>query len=228
MDSNNLLRQCAQRLVETAERLTSSASATSSDSTADSASTTSTARQGTAREEHNRVFGYRPPPARRNIGNTGSQRRQAPYGSKPKHGTTWSRAFVCLASAGQQHAPSTEERIELTFNGLGEKKFIFPQEGNSAQVHEVLLEALPALQEDGGYEILRTGDGRSKEFILLPMPTTGFSVPYLRSVLGQAKAYMRPLQKDITLTNNTDDVNDSKVRGQLLLSLFPCSIRDGH
>lgn len=29
------------------------------------------------------------------------------------------------------------------------------------------------------------------------MPPSGFSVEYLKSVLGQAKAYLRPLQKDI-------------------------------
>lgn len=109
----------------------------------------------------------------------------------------WSRAFICLANTGQQHAPTTEERINLTVNGLGEKKISFPQEGNAQQVHQAIFDAFPALEEGGGYEILRTGDGRTKDFILLPMPQTGFTVSYLKSVLGQAKAYLRPMQKNI-------------------------------
>lgn len=86
-------------------------------------------------------------------------------------------------------------------------------------MHAVILEAFTALQEGGGYEILRTGDGRSYDFILIPMPSTGFSVPYFKSVLGQAKAYLRPLQKDIVLCNDTCNDDSSKVRDQCFRKL---------
>ena len=102
-----------------------------------------------------------------------------------------------MATAGQQTPPSTSERIDLSLNSLGEKKLSFPKEGNAAEVHETIVAAFPALGE--GYEILRAGEGRSKQQLLIPMPTNGFIVSYLQSVLGQAKAYLRPLQRDIVM-----------------------------
>ena len=36
----------------------------------------------------------------------------------------------------------------------------------------------------------------------IPVPSDGFSVDYLKSVLGQAKAYLRPLQGNIPLKDN--------------------------
>ena len=95
--------------------------------------------------------------------------------------------------------PSTSERITLTLNGLGEKKLQFPWNGNAAQVHEVIIDVFPALQTAGGYEVLRTVDGRSKDLICIPTPASGMSVPFLKSVLGQAKGFLRPLQKDIVI-----------------------------
>lgn len=38
------------------------------------------------------------------------------------------------------------------------------------------MDALPALQAAGGYEVLRTADGRSKDLICIPTPSTGMSV----------------------------------------------------
>jgi len=68
------------------------------------------------------------------------------------------KSFVCLAVAVQQTPPA--ERIDLSLNGLGEKKLTFPKDGNVAEVYEVIVSALLALGE--GYEILRTMEGSSK------------------------------------------------------------------
>ena len=83
---------------------------------------------------------------------------------------TWTRAFVCPAFIEQKAVPSTSERITLTLNGLGEKKLLFPCNGNATQVQEVIIDAFPALQTAGGYEVLRTADGRSKNLICIPTP----------------------------------------------------------
>ena len=104
------------------------------------------------------------------------------------------RSSVRLSLHEQNALPSTSERITLTLNGLGEKKLLFPCNGNAAQVQEVIIDAFPALQTAGGYEVLRTADGRSKALICIPTPVSGISVAFLKSVLGQAKG---PLQKDI-------------------------------
>ena len=45
-----------------------------------------------------------------------------------------------------------------------------------------------------GYETLHATEGQSKELLLVSMPPSGFGVNYLRSVLGQAKGYLRPSQ----------------------------------
>ena len=110
---------------------------------------------------------------------------------------TWMRAFVCPAFIEQNALPSTSERITLTLNGLGKKKLTFPCNGNAAQVQEVIIDAFPALQTASGYEELRTADGRSKALICIPTSVSGISVAFLKSVLGQAKGFLRPLQKDI-------------------------------
>ena len=68
--------------------------------------------------------------------------------------------FVGPTFSEQNALPST--RITLTINGLGEKKLQFPCNGNAAQVQEVIIDAFPALQTAGGYEVLRTADGRQR------------------------------------------------------------------
>ena len=158
---------------------------------------------GPACEEHRRIFGYRPSSgasrSRPGSGNSRGRGRRQPAAFLPyfHRKNTWTRAFVCLAFSEQNALPSTSERITLTLNGLGEKKLQFPCNGNAAQVHEVIIDAFPALQTAGGYEVLRTVDGRSKDLICIPTPASGISVAFLKCVLGQAKGFLRPLQKDI-------------------------------
>ena len=174
------------------------------------------AREETVRSEHNRLFGYWPPAPTRGRSLRGSNRRSPYTNSHPAYSArgrlnnTWTRSFVCLAVAGQLTSPSTAERIDLSINGLGEKKLTFPKDGNVAEVHEVIVSAFPALGE--GYEILRATEGRSKELLLIPMPPNGFTVSYLQSVLGQAKGYLRPLQWDILETSQGDNSSPEKVR----------------
>lgn len=236
----NLLRECAQRLIETADFIRGagvsggSASSSSTSNTQpraarpDDNNSIPSACTGSnsavpnsapsvpesARQEHNRIFGYRPPGSSRQSrnsrqsGNSGRTYRTHASGRQAAN-ASWSRSFICLASAGQCCPPSTSERIELTLNGLGEKKITFPKEGNAGDVHEKIIECFPALR--AGYELLRCGDGRSKDLLLIPMPQDGFTVPYLKSVLGQAKGYLRPLQRDITLMDRQADADSDKV-----------------
>ena len=160
-----------------------------------------------ARQEHNRIFGYRPPGSSRQSGNSGCKSHAT---GRQAANASWSRSFICLASTGQFCPPSTSERIALTLNGLGEKKITFPKEGNAGDVHEKIIQCFPALR--AGYELLRVGDGRSKDLLFIPMPENGFTVPYLKSVLGQAKGYLRPLQQDIPLVGREADADSDKVR----------------
>ena len=230
----NLLRECAQRLLETADFIRGTNRSTAVTSTTQTTTTTSSSapvmqqteqtmqtrpnsatNRDTVTSEHTRLFGYRPPAPLRAPRNPHANTRgirRSPYTNAAigRASSTWSRSFVCMATAGQQTPPSTSERIDLSLNGLGEKKLSFPKEGNSAEVHETILAAFPALGE--GYEILRAGEGRSKQLLLIPMPPNGFSVSYLQSVLGQAKGYLRPLQRDIVMETRQGSIaNPDKV-----------------
>ena len=204
----NLLRECAQRLLETADfirdtnRTTAVTSTTQATTTTSSSATVKTEQtmqprpnsatnRDTVRSEHNRLFGYRPPaPSRapRNSRANSRGTRRSPYTNVAigRASSTWSRSFVCMATAGQQTPPSTSERIDLSLNSLGEKKLSFPKEGNAAEVHETILAAFPALGE--GYEILRAGEGRFKQLLLIPMPPNGFSVAICKVCLGKPRA----------------------------------------
>lgn len=235
-----MLRECAQRLLETADLIrdgVSGATTTTSTVTTSAASrpaATSTAfasrpeippssadgprparlRNETVRDEHNRLFGYQPPSRARQQSRPANRRHHPYSGGRSNRGsnTTWTRSFIGLASAGQQVPPTAAEKIELTLTGLGEKKISFPNNGKAVQIHEKVIETFPALE--AGYEILRSGDGRAKELILIPMPPNGFTVEYLRSVMGQAKGYIRPLQRDIFLpaARSDDGTSCDKVR----------------
>ena len=47
--------------------------------------------------------------------------------------------------------------------------------------------------EGGGYELLRTVPN------VIPPPQGGYTVEYLKNIVSQAKVYIRPLQKNLSL-----------------------------
>lgn len=66
-----------------------------------------------------------------------------------------------------------------------------------------LMEVFPKLQEGGGFEFLKiAGSTRSRNLALLPCPSTGYTIAYLKdpsTMIGQATIYIRPLQQDLSL-----------------------------
>ena len=218
--TQNILRECADRLTETADLIARSSPAASTTTAsiaapaiAASTSTTASSFQPnsapsavpTARAKHVHLFGDQPPAgnphSRPNNGRRPPRTNRAnlPY----DRGQTRTRTFVCLASSSSSQLPTPAERVTLALNNLGEKKIEFPRNGNGTQVHQCIVEQFPQL-DHRGYSILRTTSesGRSRDLMQIPMPSAGFSVDYLKSVLGQAKAYLRPLQGNIPLKDN--------------------------
>ena len=53
-----------------------------------------------------------------------------------------------------------------------------------------------------------------------PPPPSGYTADYLKRVAGQAKIYIRPLQKDLDLTPDTWKAGQCVV----LVSMFHCSV----
>ena len=154
----NILREAADRLIQTAEHLGRVASMASANSGASSFSETSSvvaaASSGnaintsanissnsaptiasSATAEHARLFGYRPP-STGNVRSRGTSARGRARGrsnsSAPynlhQRGLTWSRSFVCLAYSNQTHPPTPSERFVLALNNLGEKRVEFSRD----------------------------------------------------------------------------------------------------
>ena len=100
----------------------------------------------------------------------------------------------------QGSPPGPMERGHLMQAGLGAKTLSFMQSTDADDLHYDLLEAFPKLRAGGGYELLRASERNTRSLDVIPPPPSGYTVAYLKSVAGQAKIYIRPLQKDLDLT----------------------------
>ena len=114
---------------------------------------------------------------------------------------TRTHEFFCLASTAATCVPSRSDKISLQNAGLGRRKIVFSGRASALDVKENLESVFPKLKESGGFEILRRAQGTMLSLITPrpPAPPGGYSVPFLRNAagLGQALAYIRPLQKDL-------------------------------
>ena len=147
----NLLRECAQHLIETPKFIQGgevSGGSTSPSSASSHTSTTSSTRYNnsiqsgsavpnkapsvseSARQEHNWIFEYRTPGSSRQSRSSrqslNSGRRTHANGRQAAN-ASWSCSFICLASADQCCPPSTIERIEVYIEWAGGEKKNIPK-----------------------------------------------------------------------------------------------------
>ena len=155
--------------------------------------------------EHQRLFGFNC----RNAEQAGSSRQGLSSGRKRSSSTTdslgkkkaalssatWTRDCICLGYREQDWVPSLEEKMALASSGLGLKRLTFSQNGDDAHIWNVLKNAFPKLAEVS-YELLRPNP-HSKKLLVIAVPPNGFTIPYLKDVVGQAKLYVRPASKDL-------------------------------
>ena len=126
----------------------------------------------------------------------------------------WKRCFVCLCLVGQDYTPGAVEKAELQNSGLGSKQITFYEHGSSWEFHEELVQAFPKLENAGGYELMRTEEGNSRDLVVIPQPVEGYTASYLKTVVQHAKIYIRPLQQDLPLDSQSplsDDEEGSSV-----------------
>ena len=114
---------------------------------------------------------------------------------------TWTHTFFCLDNQEQCTPPSTALKEKLQNAGLGRKKICFNCKANAMDVKAKLEEEYPKLKESGGFDILRRG-AQTSELVCIQPPRSGYSVPFLRdsAMLGQAVAFIRPIQKNLDTT----------------------------
>lgn len=131
----------------------------------------------------------------------------------------WSHDFICLARIDQCVSPSPMDKAKLIQAGLGLKSVSFLECGGVESFHQDLLDAFPKLQEGGGFELLRSSQW-GKVLDVIPMPPSGYSVPYLKGIVGQAKIYVRPMQQNLSLKINDTDSDEVKYT-------LPLTLNDG-
>ena len=126
---------------------------------------------------------------------------------------TWTHDFFCLSSKTATIVPPRAEKISLQNAGLGRRKVVFPCRASAVDVLKVLENVYPKLKHGGCFELLRSGSPPSMLSLIFTL-ACGYSVPFLRDAagLGQALAYIRPLQKDLEMdapVENTEQVCSS-------------------
>lgn len=109
----------------------------------------------------------------------------------------WTHAFVCLADKEKEEIPSGRDRAELQLAGLGEKQISLSLFGDANDLHSELLLEYPKLEFSGGYELLRQSNGRQLEEI--PSPRGGYTAQFLKTVVHNAKVYIRPIQQSLDM-----------------------------
>ena len=79
---------------------------------------------------------------------------------------------------------------ELIRAGLGLQQLSFYLHGDSLDFYEDIACAYPKLKSGGGLELLRSCEGNSKQLAIIPPPPAGYTVLYLKSIMGHAKVYI--------------------------------------
>ena len=122
---------------------------------------------------------------------------------------TWTHDFVILGSTNQDVTPSRDEMEILFSAGLGRRRLVCPDKNASHEQFQAFLESeFPRLKGGGGFEVLRGsgGGGGQRKLLLIPLGPYGYTVPYLKGVVGSGLVYIRPLQADLDLSLLTTDV----------------------
>lgn len=135
------------------------------------------------------------PPTKRSRANTWGKTRFF------KPNDTWTHDFFCLADTQLRCVPTRIEKVRLQDAGLGRKRITFHKNDDANQVKAKLEHVYPKLATGGGFELLRSSVSPRDLDVMAP-PNQGYSVPFLRdsSGLGQAIAYIRPIQKGLDTT----------------------------
>ena len=116
-----------------------------------------------------------------------------PY-RRPARVQLWNHNFLCLASRFTGQVPGRQEKEELKSAGLGEERIHIGLKASVQQLHQKFLLVYPKLENASGYELLRCLPN-SRSLTRL-QPTSGGHTPEsLKGDVGQARIYIRPLQR---------------------------------
>ena len=181
-------------------------------------------RENRIRSEFQRLFNFSgrscPPDRRKRSQTFGGRKFPSSGNSKRSRPRLWTHEFVLLASNKEVHIPSGIRRYELDTAGLGGKTVSFSEEADAEEVHEMIISMCEELGKTG-YELLRVPVSGGKELTIIPVPSEGYTVRYLKTVLNQAKCYVRPVQKSLQVVSKQNASVCSVTSNHLLLQRVP-------
>lgn len=138
-----------------------------------------------ATQEHRRLFA----PQKKTV-----TRGSVTGRGKGKRIPTCTLKFFCLSRVSTTKPPTAiRERTMLLNAGLGEASIQFRQDANALECHQEIVTRFPKLVETG-YELLMYQRGEDAGFYNISSPHTA---QRMRDAAGNAKIYIRPLQKDL-------------------------------
>ena len=111
----------------------------------------------------------------------------------------WEHEFICLSSTTRMTPPSPMDKALLIRAGLGPQKLSLFEYGESFELHDSIMSAFQRLSEGGGYELLRTKQNTNRELCVILPPPGGYTIDYRKTMVSQAKIYIRPIQRDLPL-----------------------------
>ena len=140
--------------------------------------------------------------------------------NKKKKKGMWKHKFFCLAYVGQTRLPTNEaEREDLFLAGLGEKEVEFDDvDISTEEFKEIVFSAFPKLREAGGFQICKCVPNSRKLEVLSSRVLSSPAV--LRQRIGNSRAYIVPLQKDLDLTpteTNGPRVSDCSLSYKIII-----------
>ena len=128
---------------------------------------------------------------------------------------TWTHEICVLGMCDEDPSPNRDRMEVLLAAGLGKAKLVFPsKKAYHNEVQLFLEEKFPKLKAAGGFEILRAsgGGGGQRPLTLVPPSREGYTVPHLKERMGQAMAFVRPLQVDLDESPIAHQVHDCKLQ----------------
>lgn len=123
---------------------------------------------------------------------------------QPKESCT--HDFCLLSNTEQDKTPSQESLVALKEAELGRKRVVFPNKSvNSEHMKHVLESEYKKLKsQNGAFELMRAeSGGTSRPLKLILMPSDGYSIPYIRDLVGSnTLLYIRPMKSCLSLDNH--------------------------
>ena len=159
---------------------------------------------------------------RNQINATPASRREqrnnfAPYSvqhepkKKPSKPHSWTTRLVCLSATTDNRVPTDPSQKELLLEaGLGEKRICIPDISCSKEeFNKIVVNTFSKLKQVGGYEFLHCVTNTKRLEVI--STKVAQSPKLLKTIVGNGRVFIRPIQQDISLSPEHNSCSSPKV-----------------